>query len=132
MATYKLAIGVGLGLAALGVIAIAVSPSGMGSSHPGESARAHSGASGCNTEDAFTNLDKFINGYANVKDIDHTKLQIIWTSGGCKGFSDNELVDVIGERDSLRLVQRADGTQLWTHWAELGFASFGPAAKVAR
>jgi hypothetical protein len=84
----------------------------MGSVHPGDKAHIHvSGATGCDTEEAFTKLDKYINN----DDINRANQELMY-AGHCTGFKNGEIVTVVGENGDLRNVQRTDGTKLWTSW----------------
>ena len=75
-----------------------------------------SGATGCDTVDAFTKLDRYVN---KDHDIDRANRELMETLA-LYGFSKDEIVNVVGENGDLRNVQRADGTQLWTSWVWLG------------
>ncbi len=91
---------------------------GLGSVHPGDKARINvAGATGCDTEEAFTKLDIYIN---KDNDIDRANRELM-AAGHCTGFRKNEIVNVLSEAGELRKVQRADGIELWTSWVWLGF-----------
>ncbi len=99
------------------MLTLLLSGCGMGSVHPGEKARINaSGATGCDTVDAFTKLDRYVN---KDHDIDRANRELMETLR-CTGFKKDEIVNVVGENGDLRNVQRADGTQLWTSWVWLG------------
>ena len=102
-----------LSIVAIGVLVVGC---GMGSVHPGEKAKIESGATGCDTEEAFNKLNIYVN---KDNDIDRGNRELVYP-GHCAGFKKDEIVNVIRESGDLRKIQRADGTELWTSWKWLG------------
>jgi hypothetical protein len=99
------------------VMGMLLSGCGMGSVHPGDKSRiSTAGATGCDSEEAFSKLDIYVN-----KDNDTNRAnRELFYPGHCKGFKKDEVVNVIQEHGDLRKVRRADGTELWTSWVWLG------------
>jgi hypothetical protein len=97
------------------IIAIAVlaSACGLGSVHRGDQARIDvSGATGYDTEEAFSRLYKYVNKDHDIRRAD----QELTSTGHCTALKHDEIVSVLGESGDLRRVRRADGTELWTSW----------------